>query len=108
MIQTLRNAPLAYNGTYKFDVRHIDYLWFINYTGYFKVCQGRERFGRFGCYDIIVKPSGKTWYEAKNYCADMGKALLAIETAAENDAVKSYLQANEGKSFICYLLCHMV
>ena len=66
-----------------------------------KVCLGRERVGGFGCYDVIKKPGGMTWLEASNYCTDMGNVLLAIDSTEENDAIKSYLQENEGKPFIC-------
>ena len=58
----------------------------------FQVCLGRERFGGFGCYDVIVQPSGATWHEAFAHCADMGRRLLAIESKAENDAVENSLQ----------------
>ena len=69
----------------------------MNLANAFQVCAGRERFGRFGCYDVIVQPDGVTWYDANDYCADTDKALLAIEIREENNAVNSYLQQNEGK-----------
>ena len=63
----------------------------------FKVCLGSERIGAAGFYDVITKSSGMTWYEAYNYCTDMGKALLAIASTEENEAVERFLQQNEGK-----------
>ena len=60
---------------------------------------GSERVGGFGCYEVIVSSSGITWYDASNYCIAMGKALVAIESAAENDAIKRYLQEHEGELY---------
>ena len=60
---------------------------------------GRERVGRFGCYDIIVTSSMVTWYEANNHCTDIGKALLAIGSEEENDAIESHLGQNKGAYF---------
>ena len=57
----------------------------------FQVCLGRERFGGFGCYDIIEPPGGAPWHEAFAHCVEMGRALLAIESKAENDAVEDSL-----------------
>ena len=62
------------------------------------VCVGRRhRFGGFGCYEVITQPGGVTWYEASAHCAAQGKTLLAIESEDENDAVKYYLEQNQGQ-----------
>ena len=85
---------------YTFDVVHHDYLWLTIYDSHWLfqiVCRGRERVGGYGCYDVVVKPGGMTWREAGDSCTDMGKALLAIESSKENDAINNYLQQNEGK-----------
>ena len=73
-------------------------IWIWSMTNCsFEVCSGRERFGEFGCYDAIVLSGGVTWYEAYDHCVAQGKALLAIKTKEENNAVLYYLQQNEGK-----------
>ena len=87
-------TPIAF---FLFDTTLICMWSMINLANAFQVCAGRERFGGFGCYDVIVQPGGVTWYDANEHCADLDKALLAIETQEENDAVNSYLQQNEGK-----------
>ena len=69
----------------------------IHLTDVFQACVGRERFGGFGCYDVILEPDGITWYGANNHCAAMGKTLLAIESEDENDAFETHLQQNEGQ-----------
>ena len=61
------------------------------------MCAGRERVGGFGCYDVIRNSSGVTWYEAYKYCDDLGKSMLAIESAEENDAIKDYFLFNQRK-----------
>ena len=86
-------TPIAF---FLFDATLI-YMWSMINLDAFQVCAGRERFGGFGCYDVIVQPGGVTWYDANEHCADLDKALLAIETQEGNDAVNSYLQQNEGK-----------
>ena len=68
----------------------------IHWIDVFQACVGRERFGGFGCYDVILEPGGITWPDAYDRCADMNKTLLAIESAEENDAVENYLLQNEG------------
>ena len=55
------------------------------------MCLGRERFGGFGCYDIIEPPGGATWHEAFAHCVGMGRALLAIESKAENNTIEDSL-----------------
>ena len=72
------------------------WIWSMTNSS-FQVCSERERFGEFGCYDVIVQSDGVTWHEAYDHCAALGKALLAIETAEENDAVLYYLQQVESK-----------
>ena len=61
------------------------------------ICPGRERFGKFGCYDVIVPSGGVTWHAAYGHCAAMDKALFAIETKEENYTVKYCLQQIESK-----------
>ena len=65
---------------------------------------GGEHIGGFGCYEVIVRPEGMTWHDANSHCAALGKALLAIETEEENDAVENYLQQNEGTIDIVNLI----
>ena len=88
-------------------------LWLIwirsvmNWIDSFQEYEGRERFGEFGFYDVHVQPGGVTWHEANNHCVGLGRALLAIESAGENDAFENFLQQNEGKGDCkCRLWCY--
>ena len=53
-----------------------------------------------------MQPSN--WSTAYNHCAVLGKALLAIETEEENNAVVYYLQQIEGKVTRIDILCDLL
>ena len=60
-------------------------------------CDSRQRVTDYGCYDVVVANPTKTWYQAYDYCADMGRHLVNIETEEENTAIKEHLSQNAGK-----------
>ena len=60
-------------------------------------CGRRQRVTDYGCYDVVVANPTKTWYQAYDYCADIGRQLINIETEEENTAIKEHLSQNAGK-----------
>ena len=77
----------------------------MTYICSIEVCSGRVQFGGLGCYEVISIPDGVSWYDASIQCTDNDTQLLAIESQEENDAVRSYLEQNEGKWLpFCYTI----
>ena len=76
------------------------YISLLLYTERYSNCNIGIRIGQSGCYEIV--PVLATWHDASASCESKGGYLLTLETAEEEQDIRTHLPYYEGRVYSSY------